>query len=361
MSETGTEQNTASAQTPPGEAAAKPEPARANLNQSFNRFLTPAYVMSAIALVLVLWQWLDARHRINALELEVGKRLAFYESSGKETRAVAAQTQESTREALVKLGLLEGKIAEFQNQQMALEALYQELSRNRDEWALADVEQVLIIASQQLQLAGNVKAALIAMQTADARLQRLDKLRFVGLRKAINKDIDRLKALPYVDTAGISVQLDNLMVLVNDLPLAYEHAQRQGKNPEKSSSRDGLWARFSGEIWGELKQLVQIRRMDKPDMPLLEPSQAFFLRENLRLRLLSARLALLQHDETSYKSDLKAAEDWLRTYYNGEDKSTRTALNILRQLARNQVSIESPDISTSLNAVRDYKLSRERN
>jgi uroporphyrin-3 C-methyltransferase len=357
MSETGPEQE---APVPQISAGAAPQPAAAP-SRSFTRHLNPVSVIGAIVLILVVWQWLDARHRINALELELGKRLAVYESSGKETRAVAVQTQENTREALVKLGLLEGKIGEFQNQQMALEALYQELSRNRDEWALADIEQVLIIASQQLQLAGNVKAALIAMQTADARLQRLDKLRFVGLRKAINKDIERLKGLPFVDTAGTSVQLDNLMVLVNDLPLTYEHEQRPSKTAEKAKVQNGLWERFGAEIWGEVKQLVQVRRLDKPDMPLLEPSQAYFLRENLKLRLLSARLALLQHDETTYKSDLASAEEWLRTYFNSRDKSTKTAQTILRQLARSPVSIESPDISASLNAVRDYKLSRERN
>ena len=125
-------------------------------------------------------------------------------------------------EAQVKIGVLENKLAESQSQQIALESLYQELSRNRDEWAFADVEQLLQMAGQQLQLAGNVRGALIALQNADMRLQRMERPQLAPLRKAINRDIERLKALPYVDTVGLSVRLDNIIAAVDTLPLAME-------------------------------------------------------------------------------------------------------------------------------------------
>ena len=85
-----------------------------------------------------------------------------------------------------KLSLLEAKLAESQNQQLAMEALYQELTRTRDEATLEEVEQLLLIANQQLQLANNVKAALIAMQEADARLQRIDRPQLSSLRKVLS-------------------------------------------------------------------------------------------------------------------------------------------------------------------------------
>ncbi len=141
---------------------------------------------------------------------------------GKGTRNLAAEATESGRRLETKLSLLEAKLAESQSQQLAMEALYQELTRTRDEATLEEVEQLLLIANQQLQLASNVKAALIAMQEADARLQRIDRPQLAPLRKILSKDMDVLNAAPYLDTVGISLRLDNLAAAVDALPLAME-------------------------------------------------------------------------------------------------------------------------------------------
>ena len=340
-----------------------PAPLPAQSNRSISWLSRLAPWIAILALVLIAWHWLDTQRRTNSLERELGRRLASMETANKESRLISGEAQQGVREVLVKLGALENQVAESQNQQLALEALYQDLSRNRDEWALADIEQVLLIASQQLQLAGNVKAALIAMQTADTRLQRLNKPQFTSLRKLINQDIERLKAVPFVDTVGISLKLDAMMATVSQIPLSYEHEQSKvaDRPSDKAVPQQTSWQRFSSEAWAELKQLVQVRRIDKPEIPLLTPSQTYFLRENLRLRLLSARLGLLQHDEASYKADLKAASDWINQYFNEHDKTTRNLLTTLRQLSESPISIEVPDVTASLNAVRNYKLSRERN
>ncbi|MGH8756054.1 MAG: uroporphyrinogen-III C-methyltransferase, partial [Burkholderiales bacterium] len=192
-------------------APAKPE-------KRFNLALLIALAVAAV----MAWQWFDSRNQITELQQEFATRLADTVGIVKDNRALVRDNQEALRETQVKLGLLESKLAESQNQQIALESLYQELSRNRDEWALAEVEQMLDIASQQLQLAGNVKAALIALQTADARLQRIVRPQLISLRKIINKDIVRLKAVPYADTVAISVRLDNLLSKVDSLPLAMD-------------------------------------------------------------------------------------------------------------------------------------------
>ncbi len=328
----------------------------------WKKYVNTATVIGALAVMLLAAQWLDTRHRVNAMEQELGKRLATSDSVATEVRAVTAKTQEETRAALVKLGLLESKLVESQNQQVALEALYQELSRNRDESTLAEIEQILMIASQQLQLAGNIKAALLALQTADARLQRMEKPQFIGLRKIINKDIERLKIAPAVDMADISLKLDGLIADVDSLPLAIEGgAKVENSRPEKVVADSSVWARLGHETLREIKQLVQVRRIDKPEAVLLTPTQTYFLRENLKLRLLTARIALLQRDGASYKADLQAAQEWLNAYFNSQDKSVKQALTTLRRLAGNSISIEMPDITASLNAVRDRKLARERN
>jgi uroporphyrin-3 C-methyltransferase len=346
----------------PTEPAAALQTPAAPVADETSRLLSAAALLVALAaLALAGWQWYDARGTNDTLREEVAKKLSDVDTKNKESRVIAEQAREASVDAQVKIGVLESRLAESQSQQIALEALYQELSRNRDEWAYAEIEQSLLIASQQLQLAGNVKAALIALQNADARLQRMERPQLTPLRKAINRDIERLKALPYVDTVGIAVRLDDVMAAVDALPLAMEVRPAALAASEGSQDQPAMpWQRFLREAWNELKQLVRVQSMDRPEMPLLTPSQTFFLRENLKLRLLGARLALLTRDQASYKSDLKAAREWLVKYYDTREKAVANALATLRNLHDSDINIELPDMSTTLDAVRSMRLARER-
>lgn len=322
----------------------------------------PVAWVAVVAVVLLAWQWYDSHRQINTLQHELARRLAEADVQNKESRNVAEQVREAMREAQIKLGMLEAKLQESQNQQIALEALYQELSRNRDESLLADVEQTLLVANQQLQIAGNVKSALIALQAADARLARLDRPQLAGLRKVIARDIERVKLAPYVDVIGISARLDNLINAIDSLPLAMEVRPPETAPAKRSAAGadDNAWARFTRELWRDLRDLVRVQNMDRPDIPLLTPTQSYFLRENLKLRLLGARLALLARDEKSFRSDLRAARDWLARYYDTRDKNIANAIAAVRQLHDSQIGIELPDVAASLDAVRSYRLTRER-
>lgn len=320
-----------------------------------------AGLLALVALVLLGTQWYSSRGAVEGLRLEVAQKLAEADSLNKESRVIAEQSRQASSEAQVKLGVLESRLAESQSQQIALEALYQELSRNPDEWAYAEIEQSLLIASQQLQLAGNVKAALIALQNADARLQRMARPQLTALRKALNRDIDRLKALPHVDTVGIAVKLDNVIAAVDTLPLLIEVRPPEAAAVQAPGEQQaGAWRRFWREAWTEMKQLMRVQNMDRPDMPLLSPGQTYFLRENLKLRLLGARLALLSRDHASYKSDLKAGREWIAKYYDTREKSVSNALATLRNLHEADLSIELPDISNTLDVLRNLRLARER-
>jgi uroporphyrin-III C-methyltransferase len=103
-----------------------------------------------------------------------------------------------------------------------------------------------------------------------------------------------------------------------------------------------------------------VRQLDKPEPPLLPPSQAYFVRENLRLRLLNARLALLARDEAGYRQDIATAQRWIERYFDPRSKQTAEALQQLKQLSAANLSFEAPSITESLEAVRGYKSRRER-
>lgn len=324
--------------------------------------------MFAIALVvlaaIVAALWFDTRGRIGATQEELAKRLHDIEIESREARSLGRQAQEGLRDAQAKIGALEARLAESQNQQVALEALYQELARNRDEWQLAEIEQVLAIAQQQLQLSGNVRAALLALQLAESRVSRADRPQFLPLRRALARDIERLKSLPALDVPGLSLAIDRLVASVDAMPLAFdERIERAaaGKAAKAApQAEDGFFARLGGEVWKELRQLVVVRRVEAPEPPLLPPQQAYFLRENLKLRLLNARLALLTRDEAGYREDLRVAQGWIQRYFDVRAKGSQAALAQLKQLSAASISFEPPSISDSIEAVRGFKSRRER-
>jgi uroporphyrin-3 C-methyltransferase len=342
------------AAAPPAAPApeAPPEPSRA-----------PRLALIAVILATALTAlfWIDVRSRIGGTQEELARRLQDIDANAREARAVARQAQDALREAQTRISQLEGRIAESQSQQLALEALYQDLSRNRDEWQLAEIEQVLAIASQQLQLAGNVRAALLALQLAEARLARADRPQFVPVRRALARDIERLRATPAVDLPAMSVRLDALVAAVDSLPLAFdERIERVPVKEAPAGAQSGVLPRLGAEIWNELKQLVVVRRVGGAEPPLLPPPQAYFLRENLRLRLLNARLSLLARDEAGYREDLRASQAWIQRYFDARSRQGADALAQIKQLSATSISFEMPTISDGLEAVRGFKSRRER-
>ena len=333
----------------------------------------PRFNVRALAVMLIVLAavaaglWLDTRGRIGATQDELARRLRDIEAESKEARGLARQSQEALREAQGKVAALETRLAESQSQQLALESLYQELARNRDEWQLAEIEQVLAIAQQQLQLSGNVRAALLALQLAESRLSRADRPQFLPVRRALARDIERLKSLPTLDLPGLSLALDRLVASVDGLPLAFDEriprggATKDAKDAKTATpAEENFVSRLGGEVWKELKSLIVVRRIDAPEPPLVPPSQAYYLRENLKLRLLNARLALLSRDEAGYREDLRAAQGWIQRYFDARTKPSQAALAQLRQLSSASVSFEPPSIADSLEAVRGFKSRNER-
>jgi uroporphyrin-3 C-methyltransferase len=114
-------------------------------------------------------------------------------------------------------------------------------------------------------------------------------------------------------------------------------------------------------MWEDIKNLVTVERISKPEPPLLAVDQAFYLRENLKLRLLTARIALLQHDEATYKADLNTVKQWLNEYFDTKHPDTIKAFNLLKKLSSHNISIELPQLTDSFAAVNRYKLTLEKN
>jgi uroporphyrin-3 C-methyltransferase/uroporphyrinogen III methyltransferase/synthase len=361
-------------------ATAVQPPLQNDKTGQFPQALRPAYAVIGMLALLLAGQWWSSRQEITGLREEMAQRLRTGETLNTETKAIVKSVQDSTKEMQAKLSVLENKQVEAQGQQLALEQLYQELVRNRDDWALAEIEQVLSTASQQLQLAGNVQGAVIALQNADSRLSRSDKPQFIVIRRAIARDLERLKALPAVDLTGIALRIDSVIGQIDHMPLLSDEKPVQVAAQPKPSRRppradtgakaqggrgnagsewladlEDKWNSWTSEMWGEVRQLIRVRNVESPDALLLSPTQAYYARENLKLRLLNARLALLTRNESAFRSDLIAAQDVITRYFDTRAKQTQATQALLRQVQQSNLAIEMPTLAESLNAVRNYK------
>ncbi len=330
----------------------------------------PSVLLATLALLLLGWQWLETRVRLADLQQELARRLAEGDSMAKESRTLARQNQELLQTLTAKTGGLEAKLIEAQSQQLALESMYQELSKSRDERVLAEIEQAVSIVVQQLQLTGNVEAALIALQGVDARLARTGQARLLPLRKLISRDIDRLKALPLADVPGIALRLENIIGAVDTLPLAFEQRIRAepaakarsgvpANAKHAAAAEKNYWQDLGRDLWTEIKLLIRVERIDHPEPALLAPTQVFFLRENLKLRLIDARLALLQRDGRMYREDLRQARELLERYFDSREKTVSNAIALLKSLAGTDLSLELPTLGETLGSIRNFKLARE--
>jgi len=334
--------------------------AYANFVGKASLFSKTALILVTIALFTLAWQWLNTRHRFNAVEKSLSAKLEAYQALNQQSFALAKAAEERSAQANARTIILEQRLAESRDQQDVLQTLYDQLAENREATAVAEVEQVLSIANQQLQLAGNIKSALLALQAADTRLASLSLPRAIQMRETLTSDIAKLRKFPQVDIISINEQLNMIARLCDQLPLISEREvllNRAQMRPEPVEGNEMI--RFASDLWADIKNLVVIERIDQPKAPLLSQEHAFYLRENLKLRLLTARIALLQRDEATYIADMNAVTGWINQYFDTQHQKTIRVLALLKKISAKNIGVAIPDINESISALNRYKLSLE--
>lgn len=349
----------ADSSTPPP-AAAAPPPRRAGAGLALT-----VSVLALIGVGVLGWQLYEQRGSAGELRGELAQRLATADSQVSELRALTRQSQEAIAALQGRFGALESKVAATEGQAAALESLYQEFSRARSDRVLAEVAQAVTIAGQQLRLAGNYEAALIALQSAEARIAAPELGHLHDLRRALLKDIDAVKAHPQIDVSGVAVRLELLFAHIDRLPLAYT-VEPEGVAPSMDTLEpvppgevEGPWwhkgldlaRQVTADAWDEVRTMIRLERMDSADPVLLAPSQGVFLRENVKLRLLTARLALLANDARTYSTDLANARDWLERFFDARDAQVQRAIEELRALEAIDMRAEPPTLTDTFSAL----------
>ena len=301
-------------------------------------------------------------------DAQFAQRLQASDTQTAALHAQADQAASSVQALNTQIIQFQGKLTDAQAQSQALQQQYQDLASNRDDWTLAEVEQILSSASQQLQLTGNVQLALFALQSADTRLAATTGPQIVTIRKAIAQDMDKLHATPSTDLTGLAIKLDTAIDQIDSLPLAGEApitpATAHADTPRDTASIAAATGQPVWKVWlqqiasgigQQLSSLVTVRRIDNADAMLASPDQGYFVRENVKLRLLSARLSLLSRSEPALKSDLHAADTALGRYFDQSSGKVKAVRTLLQQVDQASLAVTVPDLNASLAAVHQFK------
>jgi uroporphyrin-3 C-methyltransferase len=307
-------------------------------------------VVAVVALVSsgLLWQ------KVSGMQEQLARQSAEAGALSVEARTLARQALEQTRETVARQALAEVKLSEVSLQRTQLEELMQSLSRSRDENLVVDIESALRLALQQAQLTGSVEPLLATLKSADQRVGRAGQPRLTPLQRAIARDVDRIKAASLTDLPGLLVKLDELVRLVDELPVANAVGVLPAVNRPMDSSDAGprvWWERTLAIIGQETRRLVRVSRIEQPEAALLSPEQSFFLRENLKLKLLNARLGLLARQLESARADMVAASAALNRYFDPGSRKTQAASTLLQQVQSQMKATELPRVDDTLAAL----------
>ncbi len=342
-----------------------------------------AVLLAVLSTAAMVYAW-NTQQRVKALEGELVKRQQDSGSQATEARTLARQAEAVAREAAARMALLDARVAETSMQRSQFEDLIQSLARSRDENVLADLEASIRVAQQQTAITGSVDPLVLTLKQAEERLARYNQPRLERVRRAIAQDLERTRAAGVTDIAVLAIRLDEIVRIVDELPLL---SVATGTTPAGSAADKRVTAASSaavaatqsasgsasaaarasplgagqawldrgqalgGYFWDEIKSLIRITRIDAPEAMLVAPEQAYFLRENLKLRLLNARLALLSRQFDTAQSDLRDAAAALDRYFDRNARRVSLASEQLRQVALQAQVVTVPRPDATLAAI----------
>ncbi len=277
---------------------------------------------------------------------------------------------EVTNNGQAQTGLMAGNIAALEDaigqlkqkqieQSEALASLYKDKRGNNEDWALAEVEYLLIIAMHRLLLEEDVMTALAAMEAADLRLKDLGNPGLLPVRQQLASDMNQLRSVNLADIAGLAIYLAGLVDLSADLLLKSNVLLVESKHTSSSEVNyadveDPLWKKLPRLLWQEIKSLVVIKRSGEAKQALLLPGEEYFIYQNLRLELESARQSVLRSDSENLRVSIDLIQSWMRQYFDTNDSAVVNVMETLDQMRIVELNPALPDISSSLESLRAY-------
>lgn len=320
----------------------------------------------SLAASFMMWQ------KLGETQQELARRSQDVLARSIETKTLAEQSSALVESIQARLTVAEVRLSEVSLQRSQLEELMLSVSRSRDDNLVQDLESAIRLAQQQTQLTGSLQPLLSALQAADQRIARAAQPRLNPVQRAIARDVERLRAAAVADLPSMAARMDEMVRQVDDWPLLNQMGvQAEPQTPvdaplpapaDASAAQGDAWSRFKhgwrvvwARIWSDItrhgQELVRISHIEEPDAMLLAPEQAYFVRENLKLKVLNARLGLLARQPGVVMADLGAVERALQRYFDPADPGVKGALQTIKELREQMNSLEVPRPEESLAAL----------
>lgn len=323
-----------------------------------------ALLLAVAAVLGGLFAWNDLGTRLETVasgQDALDQRLA---SAREESAARSAALE---RQLAEQAAGLEQQAAALERQrelaEQTYEALRAEVGQDRNRWVVAEIEYLMRSAAHRLALAGDVGAAIAALEAADRRLHDLGDPVWLGVRAEVADEIAALRAVPTVDVEGLALALRSLARRTETLPVLGARYRpgdaRSGGAADTDDARGASWSEALAVAWRELKGLVEVRRNDTPVEPMLAPELEYFLYQNMRLQLDAARLALLRGEPALYRESLRSARDWAVAYFDREHAATQALVAELDRLLAVDIAPALPEVGGALRALRAVPAYRE--
>ncbi|MFK5984350.1 MAG: uroporphyrinogen-III C-methyltransferase [Pseudomonadota bacterium] len=256
----------------------------------------------------------------------------------------------------------------------SINKLYKQKGRTRNDWILSEVEYLLLIGNHGLNLSFDVNTAIIALESADARLLDMADPGTIAIRKSIAEELIQLKAVPVIDVAGMQATLSamikhsvSLPVLnseipgVDDLLGTVKTVEPIVADKKPAENPLGALQQFKNELkkgadkfLNELKNLVVYRNKKIAATALIAPEQKFFLQQHISLKLESARKALLDGKDDLFQSLLAETQELLIKFFDSKTRAVTSFTQQLKSLQSQKLLRQLPDISKSLDELKKY-------
>ncbi len=221
--------------------------------------------------------------------------------------------------------------------------------RNQKQWLLSEVSYLLSLANQRLLVSRDIKTAVAALKAANNRLHDLADPGLLNLRKTIADEVAQLNLLTQPDINGIAFSLDNISVMVTQLPFKtaqqkhIEKTQRTEKVELASLDQES----FLSPVWERLKTLVSIKKHSRDIRATETVIEKADIDNQLRYRIEASRLALINQNTKIFNHEIKSALTLISTYYDQNDNRVATLLTELTSLSTLNLLPELPDITGS--------------
>jgi len=273
---------------------------------------------------------------------------------------VALATQQSEAAARLETSLT-GLRAELTGLR-ELPSQVEELSRSQAElrartetpqraWVRAEALYLLELAGRRLELEGDVRTAMVAMESADARLATLHDPGVSAVRSELAKELTALRAAPQPDVAAIVTRIGAVESRAKTLPvlgIPITKGQRADAELTGLGPFERAWLRISTAT----RDLLSLRRVEPMNARLVTQEEEALRRQHLELLLVAARIAAMQGNAAAYSQALKSAIEWVDQCFDARSQAVRAARREVDELGTMTVAAPRPPIGAAAQMLR---------